>query len=432
MANLPEKFITRMKSTLGSSYADYERAMNESPSKALHLSSAVVGDREDYVVDRVGGLQKLPFPLCYAVGEGRPASLVYHAVGAYYIQEPSAMLPVASVDIPRGAKVLDMCASPGGKSSLLASRMKGDGLLVSNEIDRARALVLRENLVRTGYVNTVITNMRPTAVADTFGGFFDVVLVDAPCSGEGMFRKEAEAVLNWSEANVKACAHRQKEIVKSADECLKEGGTLVYSTCTFSKEEDEEVVDYLLSIGYELISPPEWVEKLGVNTGKGYKFYPHIFGEGQFFALLRKTGDSRPSVRMKKQLSRASSTLQKAVSEVVTISGVCQKDDMLFLPALGFDLPCLMNGVLLGKTEKGRFIPSHNLFSALGSQCINKLDLAPTDPRLSAYLRGEEISALVHGWCAVLADGFPLGGGKGSGGGVVKNHYPKNLRKTAQ
>ena len=426
MTNLPEKFIERMRSRLGARFDDYLHALKFQPTKGLHLGVKA----QSSVSSKLGGLSALAFgESCYAVKSGKPGAHPYHSAGLYYMQEPSAMLPAAAVDLPKNAKVLDLCSAPGGKSSVIASRLNGEGLLVSNEIERSRALILRENLVRMGYRNAVVMSERPARIAQIFGGYFDVVIVDAPCSGEGMFRKEPQAVLDWSEANVRACAVRQKEIVRSADACLKEGGTLVYSTCTFSEEEDEEVVDFIISLGYEILPAPEAIAKLGVDVGKGYKFYPHLFGEGQFFCLLRKTSLGASEVRLKKGCQTASSSESKLVESVVKAEGkIAKKEDMLFIPALDVDLPCLMNGVMLGKLEKGRFTPAHGLFTALGGECLQKIDLTLEDERVSAYLRGEEIAGEVKGWCAVLVDGYALGGGKGSGG-VIKNHYPKSLRR---
>ena len=217
MNGLPEKFLERMKARLGAEYGDYLAALDAPPVKGLHINTARCAVS---VADgALPGLEKLPFgDGCRLVAEGRPTAHPYYAAGLYYMQEPSAMLPVSALAglLPDGARVLDMCAAPGGKTSMLA-RMPETGLLVSNEIERSRALVLRENVVRMGYANVLAVSMRPDRAADAFGGFFDAAVVDAPCSGEGMMRKEPQAAANWSEANVRACAARQREILRSAD-----------------------------------------------------------------------------------------------------------------------------------------------------------------------------------------------------------------------
>ena len=411
-------------------------ALNAPPVKGFHINTLTTSVD---IVDNLG----FASPMAEAPNSRRvynsfrPASHPYHAAGLYYMQEPSAMLPVAALDFSPYSqpKVLDMCAAPGGKSSQLAIKTNGEGLLVSNEFDRSRAEILRENIVRMGYKNTLILSMHPEILAAKFQGYFDIVVVDAPCSGEGMLRKEPQALLDWSEANIRACAARQKEIINSADACLKEGGTLLYSTCTFAPEEDELMAEYILSLGYELLHIPEIITAHAKKVTHGVKFMPHLFeGEGQYFCLFRKTAPAQ-SVHFSKKAaySKASAKVINAVSQVVDTDGlfIAEKNGMIFAPAFNFDLPCLMNGVLLGKLERdGRFTPSHQLFSALGSRCHSKLNLSVGDSRLNDYLSGKEINVGeidAKGWTAVTVDGFPLGGGKISGD-VLKNHYPKSLR----
>lgn len=424
--DLPEKFKERMKAALGEKeFAEYAAAMECPPVKGLHVNVLKAGAGE---AESVAALERLPYgENCYIVKDGKPTLHPYYRAGLYYMQEPSAMLPIAYAPIERGMRVLDMCAAPGGKSSQAAIKLGGEGLLVSNEIDRKRALVLRENIVTLGYTNTVVTNMRPDALARTFGAYFDAVIVDAPCSGEGMFRKEKQAVLDWSEQNVRACAARQRDILGSADECLREGGLLVYSTCTFSPEEDEENVKFLAGRGYEIVSCDV---KGGASEGFGYKFYPHrTAGEGQFFCLLRKT---RPSVSPSRRLPKlrcAQKRERELLGDFMDVGGldVARKGDMLFAYALDADVPCLVNGVLLAEIGRdGRLTPAHQS-AALASRFRASMNMSADDARVATYLRGEEIAGDVKGWCVVCADGHALGVGKGSCG-VIKNRYPKHLR----
>lgn len=422
---LPEKYKERMIAQLGAKeFAEYAAATESPPVKGLHVNTlkAKAGEAEKAAV-----LARLPYgENCYAVAEGRPTLHPYYRAGLYYMQEPSAMIPIAYAPIRSGMRVLDICAAPGGKSSQAAIKLGGEGLLVSNEIDRKRAFVLRENIVTMGYTNTVVTNMRPDALAELFGAYFDAVIVDAPCSGEGMFRKEPQAVFDWSEQNVRACAARQREILISADKCLKEGGLLLYSTCTFSPEEDEENVKFLIANGYEIL-PCDVAG--GVNDGYGNKFYPHkTVGEGQFFCLLRKTGFADMPRRLPKP-KYVQKREKSLLAEFLDVDGadIARKGDMLFLPALDADIPCLLNGVLLAEVRRdGRLTPAHQSVS-LCERFRARADMSASDPRIAAYLRGEEIAYDVGGWCAVCADGHALGLGKGCGG-VVKNHYPKHLR----
>lgn len=432
MNKLPEKFIERMRARLGAELPDYLAAMELPPVKGLHINT--VKCDAGAVDGAVDGLEKSDAgDNLRVVLSGRPARHPYHDAGLFYMQEPSAMLPVASLAVPENARVLDMCAAPGGKSSQLAVKMNGGGLLACNEVERARAAVLRENIVRMGYRNALVTSFRPDRLADVFHGFFDVVVVDAPCSGEGMLRKEPQAAADWSEANVRACAARQTEIVKSADRCLKEGGVLLYSTCTFSDEEDDGVARFILSLGYEALKPSSAVTTGGVSDGLGYRFYPHrARGEGQYFCLLRKLSAGEPEARGGKAYRAASKKAVGEINKVVDTSGlfVAERDGMLFVPAYGRELPCLADGVMLGRMERdGRFTPAHGLFTAFGDRCRVRLELPLGDERIAAYLSGGEIAGDVRGWCAVCVDGYALGGGKGAGG-VVKNHYPKSLRRS--
>lgn len=429
MTTLPERFVARVRAALGKEAEDYFAALDAPPSHGLHINVRKCCAEE---VDSAFDLREiLPGAPVRRVLSGRPSAHPFHAAGLYYMQEPSAMLPVSALDVPEGARVLDMCASPGGKSSQLACALRG-GLLVSNEIDRSRAEILRENIVRMGYDNVTVLSMRPDRIASLFGGFFDVVVVDAPCSGEGMIRKEPQVLRDLTDAGIRACASRQRSILESAAACLREGGTLLYSTCTFAPEEDEDNAEYILSLGFETLPVPPEIASEGREARLGVKFMPHFFeGEGQYFCLFRKTSPAACVMHEKKRAFReASARALRALDEVLDVRGlnVCERDGMLFAPALFSDLPCLVNGVMLGHMEKdGRFTPSHQLFTALGDRCRSVLSLAPDDPRVAEYLAGREIAGDVRGRCAVAVNGHALGGGKGSGG-VVKNNYPKNLR----
>lgn len=429
MTTLPERFVARVRAALGKEAEDYFAALDAPPAHGLHINVRKCRAEE---VDSAFDLREiLPGAPVRRVLSGRPSAHPFHAAGLYYMQEPSAMLPVSALDVPEGARVLDMCASPGGKSSQLACALRG-GLLVSNEIDRSRAEILRENIVRMGYDNVTVLSMRPDRVASLFGGFFDVVVVDAPCSGEGMIRKEPQVLRDLTDAGIRACASRQRSILESAAACLREGGTLLYSTCTFAPEEDEDNAEYILSLGFETLPVPPEIASEGREARLGVKFMPHFFeGEGQYFCLFRKTSPAACVMHEKKRAFReASARALRALDEVLDVRGlnVCERDGMLFAPALFSDLPCLVNGVMLGHMEKdGRFTPSHQLFTALGDRCRSVLSLAPDDPRVAEYLAGREIAGDVRGRCAVAVNGHALGGGKGSGG-VVKNNYPKNLR----
>lgn len=374
----------------------------------------------------------------------------YHHAGVFYSQEPSASAPAALLEVQPGMKVLDLCAAPGGKSSQLAAYLQGEGLLVSNEIMPARAQILKGNLERMGVANAVVVNDTPQRIAQSLPGFFDRVLVDAPCSGEGMFRKEPQAATQHSEKLVQQCAALGEEILDAAAQALAPGGILVFSTCTFAPEEDEGQVGAflarhpemtLLDCGADLaFGAPGEANRCGAHpfdVSLVRRIWPCHGGEGHFMAKFQKTEQQmeRPGFKPGKTAKPCKEwttfahqyfpLLEQAPAQLLT-------DSLLLLPAVPLPphkLHLLRAGVLAGNLQKGRFVPGHHLFTAFGAQCTNREELTLEDPRTAAYLRGEEIPAQTaqNGWCAVLVDGFPLGGGKVSGG-KVKNHYPKALR----
>ncbi len=424
-----------MKRLLGSSYDEFLRSYSLSPSRALAVN------RNKISVEKFAKL--FPYstrPVPYA-DEGlyfdtdvKLGRTPLHHAGAFYLQEPSAMLPVAAAEIPRDATVLDLCAAPGGKSIMLAKRL-GEGFLVSNEINSARARVLYSNVERMGLKNVAITNNAPRDFSK-FKRCFDVVLVDAPCSGEGMFRKDAEAIRQWSEASVKGCALRQSEILEDIADCVKPGGLLIYSTCTFSEEENEGVVlNFLKSHGEYSTEECNSIVKPYVveSTSRFYRAYPHISGgEGQFFALLRRSraqsmaGCGRASVKANKS---AKTNAAKAFLDSVGVMTEIILDGNRAYTGFPMELSglrTLTSGVYLGETEKNLFRPSHYFFTAFGNEMNSKF--SPSREALDRYLRGEELACdNSNGYVAVIYEGMTLGGGKAVDG-RLKNLYPKGLR----
>ena len=383
----------------------------------------------------------------------KPGRHPYHHAGVFYSQEPSASAPAALLGVEPGMKVLDLCAAPGGKSSQLAAALGGQGLLVSNEYNPGRAEILKSNLERMGVANAVVTCGDTGLLAKSFPEFFDRVLVDAPCSGEGMFRKEPQAITQHCEGLVKQCAQIGAEILENAVSVLAPGGLLMYSTCTFAPEEDEGQIAHLLSIHPELELVPlkaRFGSQGEENRCGGLplavdgvrRIWPNQGGEGHFMALLKKNGE--PKERNTAKKGRAGNQKNKkpdadwqafAQNYLPKLANrpIIKAGEMILLPPTT-ELPdiksrILRSGVLLGTAKKGRFEPGHHLFMAFGSRFKNREALTLNDPRTGAWLRGEEIEAKTaeNGWCAVLVDGFPIGGGKVSGG-RVKNHYPKALR----
>ena len=432
MHRLPEKFIENMKKQLPENeweafFACYEKKAY----KGVRLN-VLKGDR--YALKTLLGFLGEPVEWeqnGFYVAEEKLGASPYHFAGAFYSQEPSAMCAAPLLDVKSGERVLDLCSAPGGKGTQLACQMDGKGLIVLNEPIPARAKILSQNVERMGIKNAVVLNEYPDALAEKFAGYFDKILVDAPCSGEGMFRKNAEeALAEWSEENVALCAERQRGILDAATKMLKNGGRLVYSTCTFAYAEDEgQVCDYLKN-------HPE------MRLISQEKIYPHKkAGEGHFAALFEKTErtaewDSRirlakPSVTGKGE--RAYREFEKVFFKEKFAHRLYEINGTLYeLPDGVFawqGLNVLRVGVRLGEVKNERFEPNHSLALCVKKEeCKNVLDLSIKDMRVEKYLRGEVIDGEIkNGWCLVCVDGLPLGLGK-CVNGMIKNHLPKGLR----
>ena len=346
----------------------------------------------------------------------------------------------------QGERVLDLCAAPGGKTSHIASKLKGDGFLLSNEIHPQRARILAQNVERMGLRNTVVTNENAGHLAERFAGFFDKIVVDAPCSGEGMFRKDENARAEWSPENVALCAERQREILEEADKMLCPGGMMVYSTCTFAREEDEEMVKEFLQKHeeYGLVERdvPEGFVK-GERIGM-YRLFPHkIKGEGHFVAVLKKMGQGSArtlppiqALKDKKLLAPYEEFKKSLNLQVEGDKYILFGEQLYLVPPEMTDmkgLKVVRPGFHLGSFKKNRFEPSHGLALALKKEEVNStVSFAADSTQIQAYLRGESIPLqnlpeVKNGWCLVLADGYSIGWGKVNNG-ILKNHYPKGLR----
>lgn len=445
---LPERFLKRMSEMLGDEYPDFEKALSEPNVRAVRVNETKIS------VERFLSLTELAVsPIPYAregfipeSADGIGKSPEHHA-GMFYVQDPGAMATVKALDIRMGWRVLDACSAPGGKASQLATAIGDEGVLLANEYVPKRAKIIVSNFERLGIKNAVVTSLDTAKIGDMFDSYFDLVLCDAPCSGEGMFRKYDEAVEEWSEENVRLCAERQTEILDNLAGSVREGGYLLYSTCTYSPEENEGVVTGFLKSHPNFSLCPVREELISATADgimgmkEARRFYPHKTpGEGQFIALLKK-GESTGKMStilykesLKLPTKEESAVFARFVKENLsaTPSGRIIKwgEQLALIP---HDLPIppysvFMPGIMLGEVKKGNFFPHHQFFSALGSEFIRREDLTKGDPRVQKYLRGEEIDTyLPGGWCAVLYEGIPLGGGKASGG-RIKNHYPKGLR----
>lgn len=366
-----------------------------------------------------------------------------HHAGAIYFQEPSAMSAATLLSPEKGDKVLDLCAAPGGKSTQLAASLQHSGLIWSNEIVKSRANILLGNFERCGIKNGVVSSTDPETLCNALSGYFDKIMVDAPCSGEGMIRRDPKALEEWSVEHTKACAVRQLKILESAKNALKPGGIMVYSTCTFSYEENEGVIEEFLKLNpdFELM---DCCENFGRPTldGKARRIYPMDGGEGHFAAKLRKKNTAFTHFNS----SSATVTPDKKIPVLVheffkdnfydisEYKKIFVKDDKVFiLPAVCPDLQgthAIRAGVFAGTIKKNYFEPAHALFMAAESENVKrKLNLKLSDPRVAKFLRGEEIPVYTDtkGYTAVCVEGIITGFGKASGG-MLKNKYPKGLR----
>ena len=428
---LPQAFLERMQLQLGDEYGDFLKSLERPRAVALRFNPLKGSAPELPFVKEPVPWEEQGF---YYDPDSRPGLHVYHEAGVYYLQEASAMAPVTLLDPQPGESVCDLCSAPGGKTTQIAGRMMGQGFLLCNEWSPKRSKILSRNIERMGVANALVTNEEVSRLAERFPGYFDRVLVDAPCSGEGMFRKEEAAVTDWSPDTVKMCAKRQSDILDSAAKLLKPGGRLVYSTCTFAPEEDElAVADFLEKhpdFRPEIIETP-WFEQ--VENG-GHRLWPHkLLGEGHFAAVLTKIdGDCErypspaPGKLPKEWLDFAKDLgIRLPPGRPVTFG------QTLFWAPEGMPdiqkLKVLRPGLELGEVKKGRFEPAHALALWLGS-CKNEQSYPSDSDEMRAYIHGDVVPSDVKGWCLVKADGYSIGWGKGDGR-VLKNHYPKGLRR---
>ncbi len=474
---LPKDFISYMQSLpnldAGAFFQSYEQVC----ARGLRLNPL---KKEGLQPESLNRLLSDPAPVPWAENgyyyteSDHPGKHPYHEAGAYYIQEPSAMSAAVLLHPAPGERVLDLCGAPGGKSTQLAAFLNGSGLLISNEIHPARCKILSQNIERMGIANAIVTNEDSASLSSRFPEYFDKILVDAPCSGEGMFRKDPDACDQWQPANVDACALRQKEILENAASMLHPSGTLVYSTCTFSAEENEQVIAWFLKHHpeFHLISAddmaaasffapghPEWADQNPELT-KTCRLWPHLLkGEGHFAAILKKAenrlqepASSKSSKSLKSSKKSRNSSLSKSLRSLLDdflihfVTADCYDfllsgDLILFgdqLYRLPKDAPpldglkILRAGLHLGTFRKGRFEPAHALALFLGRQeVLNHIDFPAGSDEVLKFFRGESFPVpeqTQNGWCLFCVDHMSAGFGKVSGG-MFKNHYPKGLRK---
>lgn len=451
---LSEEYLNRMRDLLGEEeFSAYLKSFDEERLYGLRVNTAKVTPE---AFPELVSWDLKPVPWIpngfYYEGTERPAKDPYYYAGLYYLQEPSAMTPAMLLPVEPGDRVLDLCGAPGGKSTELGVKLAGKGVLISNDISNSRAKALLKNLELWGISNICVTSETPDKLADVFGPWFDKILIDAPCSGEGMFRKDDDMVKSYEERGPEYYSEIQKEITDQAVRMLAPGGLLLYSTCTFSRCEDEEIICHILENHQEmeLIRLPLFE---GASGGIGLdgciRLFPHkIKGEGHFISLLRKNGGgtertaagSRERSRTEPQGKKAPA-LPTELTDFLALmnrefedSRIMIKNDSVyylpenFVPAK--ELRYLRTGLLLGELKNKRFEPGQALAMTLHAEEFRQsISWKKEDDRVIRYLKGETISLTpeegpVKGWCLVCVDGYPLGFAKGTGMALKNKYYP--------
>mgnify|MGYP002510111100 FL=1 len=457
---LPEAFLLKMQELLGEEFGQYLESFKEEWKPGLRVNTLKLSPGE--LAELVPwNLEPVPWADNGFYYDGtldgevlRPSKHPAYYAGLYYLQEPSAMTPAAMLPVVPGDRVLDLCAAPGGKSTELASKLKGRGMLVSNDISYSRARALLKNLELAGAANICVTSEAPEKLAGVWPEFFDKILVDAPCSGEGMFRRDEDMVKDWNEKGPEYYVPIQRQILSQAAAMLRPGGYMLYSTCTFSVEEDEENVAYVLEEFPQMQLCCLDLDKVpGACGGFGLsgcmRLFPHrLKGEGHFLALMRKKGGDDGGKKILAPMDPGTAgkrvravEKEKELDAFLRQSGtewdygriVIHQDNAYYLPeGLAWNLPLrfLRTGLLLGELKKGRFEPSQALaMSMKAGQFPNTVSFPAGDSRVLRYLKGETISlevdeGPVRGWCLAAMEGFPLGWAKGTGMSLKNKYYP--------
>ena len=457
---LPQLFLDRMKQMLEEEYPAFLNSYEDARYQALRINPSKT-DRNRFAEEtsfhlQAGAMGSERVLLRKGRSAGKTSVVTRRACTIFRSRVP--WQPAAYLDAQPGEKVLDLCAAPGGKSTQIAAAMQGKGLLVSNEIHPARAKILSENMERMGVKNVMVTNESPQTLAGMFTEYFDRIMVDAPCSGEGMFRKNEQACEEWSPENVQVCAARQQEILACAATMLRPGGRMVYSTCTFAPEENEGTISRFLEQHPQFHIVPvkkypgmadgvaAWTKHPAAEIGDTIRLFPHhLHGEGHFVAVLEKEGTVSENYRgycangEEKPLAKGEA--KAYLAGLQEFLGKIPADDagrlLLFgeqlylmpehMPATR-RLHVLRPGLHLGTVKKNRLEPAHALALAISPQeACHSWNLSVDEAR--AYLAGQTFPAEGEkGWYLITVDGYSLGWGK-LAGSVMKNHYPKGLRK---
>ena len=443
---MSEEFLEHMKQLLNKD--DYHKLLlsyQEKPKKSIRLQLDKVDSKkwEQIAPFRV---QKIPFlEAGYYVDEEKIGNHPYHHAGLFYVQEPSAMLPPLLIPCPSHFKILDLCASPGGKTLALSNQVP-NGFVLANEVNYNRAKKLLSNVERLGLKNIVVSSMTSEKLNHIYHSYFDLILIDAPCSGEGMFRKDERARKEWSVKKIEECRLIGAELLEHAASMLQENGYLIYSTCTFSIAENEnQIVQFLKKHNFHILDI-SWIDpisKKGIlidsnyRTDQARRCYPFLYGEGQFMIVLQKKEITKIE-KIENHIAELSSLERMVVDQFIKTSlndfDYCVKKyqkHMVVLPKTEVEVPkmtLLSCFVKMGEIEKDRFIPHHQFAKAYGSYFKNQCHLLLEDERVIQYLKGLEIEADVeNGYGVIMVNGYPLGLYKAKNN-KLKNHYPKGLR----
>lgn len=447
--NLPKTFEQNMINLLGDEYKEYEACLDKPMFHGIRINTSKISV-DDFL--KINPFSLTPVPWCpngfyFDEKVDKPSKHPYYFAGLYYIQEPSAMTPAAVLPVEEGDRVLDICAAPGGKSTELAAKLRGTGILVSNDISASRAKALLKNLEVFGVENALIISEAPYKLSERFYEYFDKILIDAPCSGEGMFRKSVSMITAWDDTKNKMFSDLQKTILDEVVKMLKPGGKLLYSTCTFSPMENEQSIEYLLSlddrlkvIGWDRYEGfdsghPEWSDTGLEDLKKSARIWPHrVDGEGHFVCLVEKEGSSSNTSNFgdysikKAKLSKETEEFLSGLKRDFNVNRLEISGDKLYYIPDSFPnvrgLRILRCGLYMGEIKKNRFEPSQSLAMALSpDDYSNIVNLSCDDERVIKYLKGETIEADgKNGWALICVDSYPLGWGK-LNNGILKNKY---------
>ena len=441
--NLPEAFEAKMRNLLGGEYDSYINCFDEPRHYGLRVNTAKISV-EDFLKIAPWPLDPVPWIHngFYYDGEAcQPAKHPYYFAGLYYLQEPSAMTPADRLPVEPGDRVLDVCAAPGGKATELGARLQGSGVLAANDLSSSRAKGLLKNLELFGIGNMLVLSEEPGKLVPYFGEYFDKILIDAPCSGEGMFRKDRKMIRAWEEHGPEYFAKIQKSIITQAAQMLRPGGMMLYSTCTFSPEENEQTIEYLLEQypqfhvceieGYEGFASgmPEVTASGNEELRKTVRIFPHrMKGEGHFLALLQKGEGEGHAGRLSssgrgKKLPEELEEFLKDIDREMDSDRIDIRGDKVYYMPEGIPslkgIRFLRTGLLMGELKKNRFEPSQALAMNLKMEEYRRiLNLSVSDDRVIKYLKGETldvedlVSSREKGWYLVCVDGYPLGFGK--------------------